>query len=148
MHPHRLHQHRPAVLVVSRVVNVLSVQRVIHPAPRVDSVVTLQNVLARIVQLPIAQDEAQPTQLQILLVVALDGVGHKSQPNLVVSPPPTPAGKVAAKLERLIALGIRKRLMLTLIPAKPPKYAQVVRQLLLGVQSKAILHRAILLHRK
>ena len=51
---------------------------------------------------------------------------------------------VAAKLHRLIDLGVGERLVLALVPAEARKDAQIRRQLLLRIQAEAVLHRAIL----
>src|ERR1039458_8457662 len=61
------------------------------------SVVPLQDVFARVVQVSIPQDESQPAQLQILLVVALDRVSDEGKSDLVVQIGSTPPGCLRAR---------------------------------------------------
>ncbi len=53
------------------------------------------------------------------------------------------AAVVAAKQNRLPDLGVSERFVLILIPAEARKEPQAVGHFLLGVQSKAIFHRAV-----
>ena len=52
-------EHRAAVLVIAGVVDELGVERVVDAAPCVEIVVALQNIFAGVVQLPVAEQEAQ-----------------------------------------------------------------------------------------
>jgi len=61
VHPYRFDQHRTAVLVVAGVVDVLQVERVVEAAPGVDVVVAFEDIFASVVQLTIAQEEAETT---------------------------------------------------------------------------------------
>jgi hypothetical protein len=54
MHADGFDQHRPAVFVVPRVIDVLQVERIVDPPPRMQVVVPLQNVFASVVQIAVA----------------------------------------------------------------------------------------------
>src|SRR5665213_1883904 len=147
MHANGLHKYWAAVLVVARVVNELAVERVIQPTPRMNGVVALEDVLARVVQLAVSQQKAQAAQLQILLMIALNGVGDEGEAEFVVrtvwqAEEAIRKRIVAAELDGLIDLGVCEAFMLAFIPAEASKGAQVARQLLIEVQSEAVLHCA------
>ena len=55
---------------------------------------------------------------------------------------PVVAAVVAAKQNRLPDFGVGEGLVLVLVPAEAPEEPQAVGDLLLGVQAKAVLHRA------
>jgi hypothetical protein len=99
MHPDRLDQHRPAIFVVTRVVDELKVERIVDAAPRVQIVVALENVFAGVVQLAVAQQEAEAAKLQIVLVIFFYGVGDEGEAELVEGARPRSAGVVAAELK-------------------------------------------------
>src|SRR6202042_3051139 len=75
-------------------------------------------------------------------MIFFDGVRDKGDAKLVIRARPRPAGVVTAELNRLIDLGIGKRFVLSFIPANPSEDSQIFGQLLLCVQTEAILHRA------
>jgi len=52
---------------------------------------------APIRQIAVAQQEAQPAVVKIILVVALDGIGDKRDAHFVVEPMPAMAGIIAAE---------------------------------------------------
>ncbi len=91
MHPDRFNQHRPAILVVAGVVDVLQVERIVDASPRVQVVVALENVFAGVVQVAVAQEEAEAAELQIILMIFLDGVRDEGQAELVVRARPRAA---------------------------------------------------------
>ena len=96
----------------------------------------------RVVQVAVAEQEAEAAELQILLVVFLDGVGDEGHAELVVGPRPAAAGVVAAELEGLIDLGVGEGLVLALVPAEAGEDAEILGQLLLGVEAEAVLYGA------
>src|SRR5579862_4974939 len=66
MRPERRHQHRPAILVVSGIDDVLHIRAQIDPAPDVRRVIALQQVLPPISQTPIAKNKSKSTESKIL----------------------------------------------------------------------------------
>jgi hypothetical protein len=63
-----------AVLVVAGVLNVLHIHGIKKTAPRVKGVVAFHNGFAAIVEPAIAKQKALTAVLQVVLMVALDGV--------------------------------------------------------------------------
>ena len=55
---------------------------------------------------------------------------------------PALAVVIAAEQDRLPDLGVSERLVLILVPAEAPEEPQAVCHFLLGVQAKAVFHRA------
>ena len=117
MHPQRRDQRRAAVFVVAGVVDKLCVQRIINAAPSMKVVITLQDVLACIVQIAVAKQKAQATEAKVVLVIALDRVGYEGNADLVVRTRERAAEIVSTKSNRLIDLGVCVRFMLSLVPA-------------------------------
>ncbi len=84
MHPHRLDQNRPSSLVVAGMVDVLQVEGVVDPAPRVQVVVALDDVFAGVAELAVSKQESEAAEREVGLVIALDGVGDEGYAELVV----------------------------------------------------------------
>src|SRR5258708_20956686 len=82
MKPQTRHQDRSAVAVVAGIVYALQVESGVDTPPDVDVVVSLEDVFAPVIESAIAQQKAQSTQPQIILVIFLDGVAHNYYPNL------------------------------------------------------------------
>ena len=74
VNPHSGGQHRAAVAVVARMVDALDVEAAEHPAPYVRVVVTLDNILAAVIQRTVAEQESHSTQGEVMLVVGRDAV--------------------------------------------------------------------------
>jgi hypothetical protein len=142
MHPDGLNQHRPAIFVISRVVDELKVERIVDSAPRMQVVVALEDVFAGVVQLAVAQQKAQTAKLQVRLMIRLDSIRNKSHAEPVERARPRSSGIVAAELDSLVDFRVSKGFVLALVPANAGKGAQIRRQLLLRVEGEAVLHRA------
>src|ERR1035438_110470 len=82
MCPHRRHIERPSVTVVAGVDNIGPANHGVKPTPKVGVVVPLHNILARVRQAPAAEQETTSPVVQIVLVVALKGVGNKRRASL------------------------------------------------------------------
>ena len=65
----RRHNHRPAIAVVSGIVDVLHARSQVNAAPHVDRVVGLDDVLPAVVQLAIAEEKAEATIGEVDLVI-------------------------------------------------------------------------------
>ena len=63
------HRDRTAVAVVARIRHVLHVDTAEHATPHVRRVVGLRDALASVVQVAVAEQEAQPTQREVLLMI-------------------------------------------------------------------------------
>ena len=113
----------PRSLVVAGVVDVLRVESVVNAAPRVHVVVALEDVFARVVEVAIAEQEAKAAKLEILLVVALDGIRDEGDANLVVgavrqAEEAVAQRVVAAEGDGLVDFGVGEGLVLTLVPSE------------------------------
>ena len=78
-----LHEDRAAVCVVAGVGDVLDVEGVEETAPGVEVVVGLEDVLACVTEGAITEEEALAAELQVGLVVALDGVRDEGEAGFV-----------------------------------------------------------------
>ena len=74
MHADGFDEDGAAVPVVAGVLDELGVEGVVEAAPGVEGVVALEDVLARVVEAAVAEQEAEATEGEVGLVVALDGV--------------------------------------------------------------------------
>src|ERR1700704_5980499 len=125
MHADGLNQNRAAIFIVARVVDELKVERVVDSAPRVQVVVALKYVFARIVKFAVAQQKAEAAKPQVFLMILFDGVRNEGHAKLVVRARPRSAGVVPAELEGLVDLGIGERLVLTFVPSNAAKGAHI-----------------------
>ncbi len=80
------HIHRAAIAIVAGIFNLRPAAHRVESAPDVGVVVPLDNVFAPIGQVSVAQQKAESAIVQIILVVALDGVRDKRHADLVVRP--------------------------------------------------------------
>src|ERR1035438_9823818 len=99
MKPQARHQHRSPVAVVTGIVYVLQVESGVDAPPDVHVVISLENVLAPVIESAITQQKAQSAQPQIILVVFLYGVGHHHHADLVALALPALSGKIASHLQ-------------------------------------------------
>jgi len=83
----------------------------------VQSVVGLQDVLAGVVKVTVAEQEAEASVAEVVLVVALDGVRDEGEAESVVRAGEGVTGKVATDDYGLVILRVCERLMLAFVPA-------------------------------
>src|SRR5438034_9182356 len=105
MDPQGRHHYRSAVPVVPRILDVLHAKRRINPAPYVNGIVALNNVLAPVVQTAIAQKKSRATECEILLVVPRDADSNKNQSRtyaFLVPPTPFDANANYLRLSKLV----------------------------------------------
>src|SRR5579884_172477 len=140
MHAYRGYPDRAAVAVVSGVINMCQPEREEHAAPGMPVVVALYNVLAPITEPPIAKQKAEAAVFQIILMVAFNGIRNKSNTDLIHRTLPANALKIPSKGDGLVYFRVCKGLMLAFIPSNAAEDAEVLRDLLLVVPAKAILH--------
>ena len=120
----------------------LHVERIKQAAPEVPGVVALHDILAAVVEVAVAEQEAEAAQFQVVLVVPFDSVRDEGEADLVDRAMPAGSGIVGTQFDRLIDLRVCEGLVLTLVPAEAAKDAQVLRNLLLGVVAEAVFERA------
>jgi hypothetical protein len=101
------HPHRPAVTVVSRIVDVLKIDPAENAMPEMRIVVALDDGLSAVGQSPISQQKAASTKFKIALVVRRDSIGDERGPNFILFAPPTVAREIRAQFDRLVYLGVR-----------------------------------------
>ena len=89
-------------------------------SPDVGVVVRLHDVLPPVVQVAIAEQEACASELQVMLVVGLDGVRNEDRAGFVQLAPPAFTAVVCANLNCLIDFRVSVGLMLAFVPAKEP----------------------------
>src|SRR5580658_5278 len=74
MRPNGADPGRTAIAVIAGVVDMLHIQRIKQPAPGMPVVIALDDILAPIIQVAVAQQKPQSAELQVLLMVAFNGV--------------------------------------------------------------------------
>ena len=84
MHANRLNERRTTIAVVTRMRDVLQVERIVDTAPRMQVVIALKDVLAAVVQVAVAEEKAQAAQPQVRLMIFFDGVGDEGNAKFVV----------------------------------------------------------------
>src|SRR5260370_37570427 len=117
MQAQRRHDYRSPVPVISGIVDVLQPERGINPSPHVECVVGLDDVLTPVSQPPVAQQEAQASQREVLLMVSRDAVRIKYQTGAVEFSMPRLAVDAGADLHFLVHFRIRERFMPYLLPS-------------------------------
>ena len=103
---HRSHPGGATVAVVAGVVDVLHINGVKQAPPGVPVVVAFLDGLAPVVEIPVAEQKAKATVMQIVLVVALDGVRDQGQTDLVYRAMPAGSGKICAGKHGLVYFGV------------------------------------------
>src|SRR5882672_447783 len=75
----RQHDDWSPVPVVPWIVNVLQSERRINPAPHVQRVIGLDNILAPVIETAIAQKKALSTERKLVLVIPRDAICYQDQ---------------------------------------------------------------------
>ena len=103
-----------------------------------ERVVGLDDVFPAIVQMAIAEQKAETSGGEIVLVILLDGVRDQGDAGAILrAMPPGPAGAQAHD-ECLVDLRVRERFGLAVVPSGARKGGQVVRQGLLNVDAEPV----------
>src|SRR6185312_2745626 len=84
MHADGFDEDRAAILVVAGMLDELAVEGVEEAAPGVHGVVALEDIFACIVQMAVTEEKAKAAELEVVLVVALDGIGDECEAELVL----------------------------------------------------------------
>ena len=135
--------HRAAVPVVTRVIDVLQIGSDEKAAPQMRGIVALDDFLSAVVQTAIAQQKAQPAELQVVLVIGGNSVGHKRYSGLVQFAMPAIPRPIRAHLDRVVDFGVGIGFMLALVPSPAAIGPQVMEKILLQVHAKAVFHRGL-----
>ena len=130
--------NRSAIRIVGGVVDELIIEgEFCHGGQRI-AVIGLDELLqARMRQLPIADKNASPSEIEKLLVDTGNTVDHTGNSNPVVRPAPLLSGKRDACLDRAVDVGKIPWLDCAVGPAGASKHAEVCRDLLLDVDAHA-----------
>src|SRR5580698_3757445 len=80
----RRYDHRAAIAVIAGIVDMLHAGSNVYTAPNVCRVVSLENILAAVIQLAIAQQETLSSRRQVVLMIFHDGIAHKSYARAVL----------------------------------------------------------------
>src|SRR5690349_20037613 len=143
MKPQRWHDYRSAVAVVARIVDVLHAKRRINPAPHVQRVIGLDNILAPVLETAVAQKKTLATEREVFLVVPRDAVRNECQTRAVKFPVPPPAPAANDYFCRLIHFRIGERFVPALVPSPSAKHAQPIIEWLLEVDAESVLDRRL-----
>src|SRR5216683_4964366 len=141
MQTQRRHDYRSPVPVVTRIVDVLQAERGVNPSPHVERVVSLNNVLAPVIEAPVAQKKALTSEPKVLLMVPRDPARNKYQPGAVELSVPRPAVPPGTNLRRLIHFGIGKRLMPAFVPSPSAKHAHPIIERLFEIHAESVFDR-------
>src|SRR6267378_12046 len=141
MQPQRWRDYGTAVPVIAGIVDVLQAKRWINPAPHVERLVALNNVLASVVQLAIAEKKTHAAEREVLLVATRDAVRNERQTSAVKFPAPPPATSANADFCRLIHFGIRERFVLALVPSPPAEHSHPLMERLFEIDTESVLDR-------
>src|SRR5260370_24128075 len=139
MQAQRRHDYRSAVPVISGIVNVLQAERRINPSPHVECVVGLDDIFTPVTQPPVAQQKAQATEREVLLMVSRDAVRIKYQTGAVEFSMPRLAVDAGADLHGLVHFRIRARFMPAFVPSPSAKHAHPVIERLFEIHAETVL---------
>jgi hypothetical protein len=130
--------YRAARAVESRVCDKLVVQGAMEPLGELAIVVHFHDFLRAVAQSTVAVENTQATGLQEQPVPPINPAPHTGQADCILWTPPSRT--LDAGAERRRGIGVRKHpgFVLPVIPAEARKHADVLANLLLRVQPKAV----------
>ena len=105
-------------------------------------VVGFDDILAAVVEIAVAKNEAETAKVQIILVVAFDGVGDNRQSYFVGGSMPACRDVVGTDLYGLVHFSVGVGFVLSFVPTEAAKDAQVRGQFLFSVEAEAVLECA------
>src|SRR5262249_37707843 len=108
MQPHSRHQNRAAVAVISRIVDMLEIEREKGAAPQVNGVVPLDNILASISQPAITEQKAESPEREVLAMIRRNAISTRGDPGPVKIPMPVCALAVRANRNSVIDFSVSK----------------------------------------
>src|SRR5580704_2319469 len=84
MRPKRRHHHRPAIAVVTWIIDVLHSGSDIDSAPNVCGVKRFDDVLSPVIEFSVAEEETEPAVRQVDLMIFLDPVCHEGRAGTIL----------------------------------------------------------------
>src|SRR5215831_7090544 len=133
------HEHRTAILVIARMVDVLEARSEVDSPPHVGSIVGFHDVLAAIAKRAVTQQETQPAVAKVNLVILANSIGDHRHARTVVSTMPQRAVSAQALGKGLVDFGISKGLRFAVVPSETRESGKVSREILLQVDAEAVL---------
>src|SRR6266403_482911 len=130
---------RLPVPVVAGIVNVLQSKRRINSPPHVECVVRLDDILAAVIETPIAKKKTGAAKRKVFLVVARNAVRNKYHTGAVELSMPRLAVCACADLRCLVHFGIRIGFMPALVPSPSAKHAHPIIERLLEIYAESVL---------
>src|SRR5258706_16445833 len=103
-------------------------------------VVRHEDVLATIAQRPVPKQKSMPTNRQILTVRCRQTIGHDGDSEPILRSIPPRATQIAAGLHTVVHFGIRKRLVVALVPAGAREHAHKSGERVFGVHTDSRLY--------
>src|ERR1700722_3018515 len=91
----------------------------------------------------VAQNKSQPTQGQVLGVLAADATQLKSAADAILFSSPRIAGNIGAKCYRAVDFRVGEGFFVPLIPSGAEKGTEICWQRLLHIDAKALFQRAL-----
>src|SRR5882757_5736528 len=141
MKAQRRYNHRPAVPVISGVIDVLHAKRREYSPPKMERVISLDNIFAAVIEAAIAEQKAMTTEREVSLMIARDGIRNKTYAGAIEFSIPSLSVSAGADLHRLVYFRIGKRLMLAFVPSPPAEPAHPAIKGLLEIAAGPILDR-------
>src|SRR5882762_1480551 len=133
------HDYRSPVPVVAGIVDVLQAKRRINSPPHVECVVGLDDILAAVIETPIAEKKTGAAEREVFLVVTRDAVRNKYQTGAVELSMPRLAVCARADLRCLVHFSIRIGFMPALVPSPSANHAHPVVDLLFEIHAETVL---------
>src|SRR6267154_6759337 len=109
MKAQRRYNHRPAIAVISRVIDVLHSKRWEYSPPKMERVISLDNTLTAVIETAIAEQKATTTEREVSLMIARDAIRNKNQTGAIEFSIPSLSVPAGADLRRLVDFRIRER---------------------------------------
>ena len=134
---------RAAVAVVAGIVDVLHAGGEINSAPDVHGVVGLEDIFAAVGEVAVAEEKAEASGGEIVLVIFLDGVADEGDAGAVLLAMPPRAVRAHAFGEGLIDFGVGEGFGLAVVPSEAGEGGEVVREILLEVDAESVLARDV-----
>ncbi len=113
-----------AILVVARIANMLHIARDGDSAPEVCSVISFEDVFGTVPQSPVAEDEAESAESEVIGMLLADSIDDKSGADLVVRSFPQLAAEVRAEFAGVVDLRVGIRFRRAVVPSEPAEDSQ------------------------
>ncbi len=112
-----------------------------YSPPKMERVISLDNILAAVIETAIAEQKAMTTEREVLLMIARNAIRNKNYTGAVELSIPFLSVPTGADLHRLVYFRIGKRLVPAFVPSPPAEHAHPAIERLLEIAAKPILDR-------